>query len=86
MCVVCPPPHYSCGTGLCGVELAGCAAELHGVDLSPEMVAKAACRCIYTSLEACDLTEWLTAQAGVGRTFDAAFATDVFVYIGQLGK
>ena len=76
-----------CGTGLCGVELAGKVGELHGVDLSPEMVAKACERVgVYSSLEVDDLTAWLAGQCSIDRKFDVLVATDVFVYIGDLGE
>jgi predicted TPR repeat methyltransferase len=71
-----------CGTGLCGVQLAGCFTQLTGVDLSSAMLKKARARNLYTELIDASLGEWLeTAPSGA---FDLVLAADVLVYFGDL--
>ncbi len=63
-----------CGTGLSGVALKNQGyANLHGIDLSPEMLTKAEATGAYQSVEVADLTQAL--QVG---PFDAVFASGVF--------
>jgi predicted TPR repeat methyltransferase len=71
-----------CGTGLMGAALAPAGASIIGIDLSAEMLARAAAGGHYADLIKSDLTEYLRA-AGAG-TFNAVMATDVFVYLGDL--
>jgi hypothetical protein len=59
--------------------------SLHGVDLSPEMVEKARERGLYASLAVADLTDYLLQAAEARLVYAVAVATDVFVYIGDLG-
>ena len=84
-----------CGTGLCAVALQGSFDFIVGMDLSPEMVSKAADKGIYNALDVGDIAEWLTSLvssavpctsdgAPVRLPFHLAVATDVFVYIGDL--
>lgn len=71
-----------CGTGLLGTALAPAAAEITGIDLSAEMLQRAAASGVYARLVKADLVEYLRgADAG---TFDAVLAADVFVYLGDL--
>jgi predicted TPR repeat methyltransferase len=70
-----------CGTGLSGVGLKERAAQLVGIDLSPEMIEMARERGIYDQLEVAEITEWLDqAQA----QFDLVVACDCLVYFGDL--
>lgn len=71
-----------CGTGLCADFLKPYANKLVGVDLSPEMLKKAAKRHKYDRLEAAELVSWLF-QAPA--SYDAIVAADVLVYFGDLG-
>jgi predicted TPR repeat methyltransferase len=71
-----------CGTGLMGAALAPAGASITGIDLSAEMLARAAERGGYAQLVKSDLVGYLR-EAGAA-TFDAVLATDVFVYIGDL--
>lgn len=72
-----------CGTGLVGVVLHDrLGGPLKGVDLSPEMVANARAKGVYTELEVAELTHYLENEASSWRTVIAA---DVFCYFGDLG-
>lgn len=87
-----PPPYarvidLGCGTGLMGAALrgesnGGEARWLKGVDLSAEMIAAAARRNIYTTLEQIGLVQALREQQA---PYDLIVASDVFNYIGDLG-
>jgi predicted TPR repeat methyltransferase len=70
-----------CGTGLCAPYLRTYSKRLHGVDLSQQMLDKAAERGLYDELACADLTGYLS---GRDAAFDLAVAADVFVYIGDL--
>lgn len=70
-----------CGTGLCGPYLHAYARRLDGVDLSQQMLDKAAERALYHDLACTDLVDYL---AGREQAWDLAVAADVFVYIGDL--
>lgn len=71
-----------CGTGLMGNLLRPLAKFLTGIDLSANMLDKARQRQIYDRLVCGDLTEFLQTQE---QSFDLAVATDVFIYVGDLG-
>lgn len=71
-----------CGTGLCGLHVAGHCATLTGVDLSPAMLERARARQLYGTLAEQNIGDWL-AQAPAG-VFDVVLAADVFIYIGDL--
>ncbi|NYE63680.1 putative TPR repeat methyltransferase [Duganella sp. 1224] len=71
-----------CGTGLCAPYLRAYSRRLDGVDLSQQMLDKAAERRLYDSLTCADLTTYLD---GRDASWDLAVAADVFVYIGDLG-
>jgi predicted TPR repeat methyltransferase len=70
-----------CGTGLCGALLRPISRRLVGVDLSPNMLSKAAARGVYDQLNCSELTQWL---AECGQHFDLAVAADVLCYFGDL--
>jgi len=70
-----------CGTGLCGPLLRPLAERLSGIDLAPKMIAKAAARAVYDSLEAADAVDYL--RRG-DRSFDLVVASDVLIYLGDL--
>jgi len=70
-----------CGTGLCAPFLHSYARRLDGVDLSQQMLDKAAGRALYDDLACADLVGYLH---GRDSAWDLAVAADVFVYIGDL--
>ena len=70
-----------CGTGLCGPLVKPHARQLIGVDLSPNMIAKARCRNVYDKLIEAELTEYLTEHPG---EFDLVMAVDTLNYFGVL--
>lgn len=72
-----------CGTGLMGEVLGARAGRLVGVDLSPEMVEKAAAKAIYHDLVVADAVAFLRKTEAV---FDLVTAADVFVYVGTLDE
>ncbi len=69
-----------CGTGLCGQAVRPLTKRLDGVDLSPQMVAKAKQRRIYNRLEVGDLYPFLEKKAG---RYDVIVAAGVFEHIGD---
>ncbi len=70
-----------CGTGMCGPLFAPFAEELIGVDLSGEMLDRAAERNCYDQLIESDLMDFLSLYEN---EFDLCLAADVFVYFGEL--
>jgi predicted TPR repeat methyltransferase len=70
-----------CGTGLGGAAFRDMARRMHGVDLSPRMVEKAAVRGIYDSLAVDDARAALAANRAA---WDLIIAADVLVYLGNL--
>ncbi|NPC58436.1 tetratricopeptide repeat protein [Caenimonas soli] len=70
-----------CGTGLCGVLLRPLARSLHGVDLSGNMVERAAARGVYDALAQADVAQYL---ADTQQSYDLVLAADVFIYLGAL--
>ena len=70
-----------CGTGLCGPVLAPYAAHLTGIDLSANMLARAATRGGYDRLEKAELGTYLASQQ---RAFDLIVIADVLIYFGAL--
>ena len=72
-----------CGTGLCGGFLRPLSRQLTGVDLSPRMLARAAARGLYDTLECQDICAYLDRHAGA---FDLVVAADVLVYFGDLAQ
>ena len=71
-----------CGTGLVGVALTGAGVELVGIDLSERMLEIAGTRGVYARLEKSEIVDALARQPQ--GSFDAVFAADVFIYIGDL--
>jgi predicted TPR repeat methyltransferase len=70
-----------CGTGLCAPILAQWARTLDGVDLSPNMLEKAAARGGYRLLEAAELSAWLAAHPA---SYDLVVSADTLCYFGAL--
>ncbi|MBC3807647.1 tetratricopeptide repeat protein [Undibacterium seohonense] len=71
-----------CGTGLCADYLRSISTSLIGVDVSENMLAKAAQRGDYSELVCDDIVHYLQREQ---RTFDLILAADVLVYFGDLG-
>ena len=71
-----------CGTGFLGAELATAGARITGVDLSAEMLTRAAARGVYAQLVKGELVE--QARRAAAGSLDAVLAADVFVYLGDL--
>ena len=70
-----------CGTGLVAAAFADVAARIDGIDLSPQMIAKARARGLYADLAVADLESYLSSD---GRTYDLIIAADTLVYLGDL--
>jgi len=70
-----------CGTGLAAPHFRHCAARLLGVDLSAEMLRRAAARNLYDDLQQAEIGAWLGGRA---RSLDLAVAADVLCYFGDL--
>jgi predicted TPR repeat methyltransferase len=68
---------------LSGIALKQWAAQMTGVDLSPEMIELARARNIYDRLEIGEITEWLHRT---GETFDLILSCDCLIYFGDLGE
>ena len=73
-----------CGTGLAGAAFRPYVDWLAGVDLSPEMVAKARAKGLYDRLAAAELREFLAAEAEARARYHLVAAADVFVYVSDL--
>jgi predicted TPR repeat methyltransferase len=71
-----------CGTGLAGKELRPRANYLAGIDLSPEMIAKAQETGAYDTLEVAEITSWLSSSDQP--LFSLITAMDCFIYFGDL--
>lgn len=71
-----------CGTGLMGAAVRDRIDDLHGVDLSPAMVAEAARKTIYDALHVNDVVRHL--ERADPASLDLIVAADVFVYLGAL--
>ena len=69
-----------CGTGLCGQAVRPMAKRLDGVDLSPQMLAKAQQRNIYDALAVADLYLFMEKTPGC---YDVVVAAGVFEHIGD---
>lgn len=82
-----PQPHSldildaGCGTGLCAPYLVPIARTLHGVDLSPRMLAKAKERGGYGALHEAELTAWLSSHPD---QYDMIVSADTLCYFGEL--
>ena len=75
-----------CGTGLSGAMLRKRASRLAGIDLSPDMVARARGRKLYDELEVAEITAWLDATALTDRRFELIVACDTLIYFGDLSQ
>ena len=71
----------ACGTGLVGELIRPCAQTLVGLDLSPQMLRRAAERDVYDSLLEAELAGYL--QTTDSR-FDAITCADSLIYFGEL--
>lgn len=71
-----------CGTGLVGAALHSFGAHIVGVDLSAEMLQRAARRAVYARLVKDDVLEEL--RRTVPGSTHAILAADVFIYLGDL--
>jgi predicted TPR repeat methyltransferase len=70
-----------CGTGLAGEVFRGLGGRLHGLDLSPAMLAQARAKRLYESLRSGDL---LAPPPEDAERYDLLVAADVFNYLGDL--
>ena len=70
-----------CGSGLAGVMVKPRAADLTGVDLSPEMIELSRARNIYDRLEVAEITQWLDQGNSL---FDLVMSCDCLIYFGDL--
>jgi predicted TPR repeat methyltransferase len=70
-----------CGSGLSGASLKPLAAQMTGIDLSPEMIALAQARGLYDRLDVAEITDWLTKSDA---QFDLILACDSLIYFGDL--
>jgi predicted TPR repeat methyltransferase len=73
-----------CGTGLFGMRLRQICTRLIGVDLSPEMLAKADLQNVYDMLECAEITQWLSCDPK--QPFDLITFCDTLIYFGDLQK
>ncbi len=73
-----------CGTGLVGEYFKDLSAQLIGVDLAPQMLAKASARGLYTTLHTADILSYL--QQSNAASYDLIIAADVLGYFGPLDK
>jgi predicted TPR repeat methyltransferase len=72
-----------CGTGLAAEAFADLASGIDGIDLSPDMIAKARARGLYRHLAIADIE---TALAEGGPDYDLILAADTLVYLGDLAR
>lgn len=70
-----------CGTGLGGIAFKEMVAIFHGVDLSPNMLLRAADKNCYAALYQDSIRHYLENTI---ETYDFFLATDVFIYVGAL--
>jgi predicted TPR repeat methyltransferase len=77
-----------CGTGLAAPILRKRAKYLYGIDLSPQMAARAEATGLYNGIEVAEITEWLSrpnaGPAGPAGPFDLIAACDTLIYFGDL--
>lgn len=71
-----------CGTGLAARAFAGCIDEIIGVDLAPQMIAKARATGLYASLIIADMIAGLRSQADA--SLDLVLAADAAVYLPDI--
>jgi len=70
-----------CGTGLSGLAFRALSERLTGVDLSPNMLARARLKGVYDRVA---LEEAVIFLEAMGDAYDLFIATDVFIYMGNL--
>ena len=70
-----------CGTGLCAPRIEPLAERMTGVDLSRQMLDKAAALGLYDCLLEADIAQHLEETAA---SHDLVIAADVFIYVGDL--
>jgi predicted TPR repeat methyltransferase len=70
-----------CGTGLCGELLRGRCGRLEGIDVAPQMLARARTRGVYDTLVESDIAVHLQRST---QRHDLVLAADVFIYVGAL--
>jgi predicted TPR repeat methyltransferase len=70
-----------CGTGLCGEAFYEVCSTLAGVDLSSNMIEKAAQKKIYTSLYVDEILRYISS---CDQIYDLILAADVLIYLGDL--
>ncbi len=70
-----------CGTGLCGALIRPNVKRLVGVDLSPNMLARAHAREVYDELTEAELTAFFSQAKNA---YDAITCVDTFCYFGDL--
>ncbi len=73
-----------CGTGLSGDAWRHDTECLVGVDLSPEMVARARSRCVYDRLDTAEITAWLSVDRP--ERYDVIIACDSLIYFADLDQ
>lgn len=73
-----------CGTGLAGKVLKPLAANLIGIDLSPEMVDKCRATGFYDELQVAEITAFLKQAKSGNRRYELVAACDTFIYFGDL--
>jgi predicted TPR repeat methyltransferase len=73
-----------CGTGLGGAAFRPCVDWLMGVDVSPDMIAKARRKGLYDRLATAELLQHLAAEAEASARHHLVLAADVFVYVNDL--
>lgn len=71
-----------CGTGLAARAFAAQAGELIGIDIAPQMVARAAATGLYAQLAVADMVEGLREQPSASA--DLILAADAAVYLSDL--
>jgi predicted TPR repeat methyltransferase len=70
-----------CGTGLCGPLLKPISNRLVGIDLSANMLKKAALRSVYDHLEEVELTHFMESSE---QHYNAVVCVDTLIYFGDL--
>jgi predicted TPR repeat methyltransferase len=73
-----------CGTGLGGAAFRPYVDWLTGVDLSPDMIARARGKGLYDRLATAELLQHLAAEAEASARYHLVSAADVFVYVNDL--
>lgn len=71
-----------CGTGLAGCAFAAQADELIGIDIAPQMIARAAATGLYAQLAVADIVQGLREQPAASA--DLVLAADVMIYLCDL--